>query len=479
MDQVRSLKLLAVGYYGAGNVGDELLLRQLVLQARSLNGSVTAVSFDPAHTRSQHGIEAIWKADTPGVVQAVQSHDAVVLGGGGLFQDHYAFPIADLFRYPAESISYYAQIPLLASSFGRPCLLWAMGVGPLRFDEGRQIVREVVRRAHTVTVRDQGSVELLGQLETGRSVPCAPDPIWAAEPAPPLAWELRERFPALKGRKVLALVVREWGGDEGWQARLQEALRSSLDEGWGCLWIPFQPSTDKATIQTLIGGVGGEAHAVWDDPALLEIESVLGKVDAAFAMRLHGLVLAARCGVPLVSFEYDPKVALAAEALGLEQRFRVNPGDSAERIREAFSALLQGTRGYSAERSRELGAQSAFHNEVLSKFVADVASSAPQATWKADVDWASMWQVASVDELVALRTESMRLQRRVSELEVSLATVTKERDALGEAMTELQSRWSWTVYNKLRRAQQSVLPPGSRRRVPYEQVLAWLRRRNA
>ena len=67
--QARSIKVVAVGYYGAPNVGDELLLGLLARQVRERGGELVALSINPEYTTHAHGIAALW--DRPGLHPAV------------------------------------------------------------------------------------------------------------------------------------------------------------------------------------------------------------------------------------------------------------------------------------------------------------------------------------------------------------------------------------------------------------------------
>ncbi|MCQ9186421.1 hypothetical protein KMT30_46790, partial [Streptomyces sp. IBSBF 2953] len=73
-----SLRIMAVGYYGAGNIGDDLLLSILHNWCAEENCQLTAVSIDPAATKNLLGIEAIDFYDLPALIQTMQNTDLLV-----------------------------------------------------------------------------------------------------------------------------------------------------------------------------------------------------------------------------------------------------------------------------------------------------------------------------------------------------------------------------------------------------------------
>lgn len=403
----KRIKILAAGFYGAGNVGDELLLRQVAAWAGEAGAEVSVVSVDPALTERLHGLPAVAHSDLPAVARAVGEHDLVVLGGGGLFQDHDRFTLEGLFAYPGDGVSYYAQPCLIARQLGRPYLPWAMGLGPLRAEGCRAVVADLFRNAAAASVRDERSAELLGTL-CSREAVLAPDPVWAMPPASERI-DPGERFPALAGRKVLAMIVRAWPYSKGWEARFVEGVRAGLREGWGLLWIPFQ-APDVIALEQMMKALGDAApQALWREPRLEELEPLLAGCDAAVAMRLHGVILAARAGLPLLSYEYDEKVCAAAEALGLVAQARASTEDSPERIKAGMEWLLDRKEPASSERVRQLGERALAHRELLFEAVACCEAGESRRWESGSFDWLWAWTIAKgaadAAALSQLRTE--------------------------------------------------------------------------
>ena len=122
----RPLRVVLGGWYGAANLGDELLLGIIATWVREAGGVPVAISNHPPYTSAAHGIEAVGYGDLPAIVEAMAGADLFVLGGGGLFQDYDVFDLATLARFPAYTVSQYAQFLLLADELGLPTLALIM-----------------------------------------------------------------------------------------------------------------------------------------------------------------------------------------------------------------------------------------------------------------------------------------------------------------------------------------------------------------
>ena len=240
------------GWYGAANLGDELILATFVDWVREAGGVPTAISVHPAFTSATLGIKAASYTSLPEVVEALAQADLFVLGGGGLFQEYDAFDRPSLERFPARNVSQFAQFFYLAQELGVPAAALGQGVGPLRSADARSIAADVFERAVSCSVRDGESARLLREIGVQRPVPVAADPAWRfAMPAP--VRDLDQRFPALAGKRVLAMVVRDWPFAPAWEETFVAAFADALPAGWGCLWLDFA-RTPSEVVDVVSGG---------------------------------------------------------------------------------------------------------------------------------------------------------------------------------------------------------------------------------
>ena len=136
---------LIAGYYGFGNTGDEAILAAILngLHARSPSSRAVVISGDPADTRRRHGVEAVPWRDVLAIDRAVKDSDLVIIGGGGLFQDHWGLDPDSLLTPDHYGITFYAGPAILASLHGKPLALPGLGFGPLASPDARRLVRGV------------------------------------------------------------------------------------------------------------------------------------------------------------------------------------------------------------------------------------------------------------------------------------------------------------------------------------------------
>lgn len=427
----KQTRVLAFGWYGAGNIGDELLLTILRDWCREMGAVLSAMSINPSYTRSSHGIEAVDAFDLMAVAEAMQQSDLFVLGGGGLFQTHQPFTIPALYSFYYSDISVYARPVLMAQQMSVPVLLWAQGVGPLQEHESRQIAKSIFQNADFVSVRDHGSKDLLLEVGVSRDIPVFPDPSWAYQ-----VESLPETPHQVQDRKRIGLVLRPWSFVKGWQEKLIYALKNTVvPEDYQLVWIPFQSingdntaQSDSHYLKKIIEMAGdGFQHELIDGFGVEQAASVLAHCDFVITMRLHAQILALKLNKPLLCLEYDQKMAAASMQSGLLPESRLSLGDSAERWETAIGNLLSTNSNSQSviDKVAELGQQAAGHREILSSALAYVQEQGPNRFgWNENkFNWLSAWaddfsyrtEVAHHEEISRLRNIIEQGQRELSE----------------------------------------------------------------
>ncbi len=293
----RRYEIALCGYYGFGNLGDELLAEAAVRLAEECGtprNRVVVLSGNPDETRKSLGTEAVDRWSLSKVLEALKASRSLLLGGGGLFQDSTS----------VRSAFYYWGVVRLAG-FAR-CRPWCFGqsVGPFRSRTARALARAALSRCEERVVRDRSS---LGMLERwGLEAKLAPDLVFSLK----TGGETRS-----KGRERVLVNLRPW------KSGLPESLAKALGE-YG--------RREKVELTGIaLADEDAALMAKLDKEGLLDlagIERVRSLEDCsrvwrtgcsgAVGMRLHFCILSVLAGLPLLGVPYDPKVAGLAEAVG-------------------------------------------------------------------------------------------------------------------------------------------------------------------
>ncbi|MBC7807649.1 MAG: polysaccharide pyruvyl transferase family protein [Akkermansiaceae bacterium] len=246
---------------------------------------------------------------------------------------------------------------------------WGQGIGPLRSNVSRFLVRHMANQADAITVRDEKSAELLKVVGAKGSIETVADPAFALTPKP---WQeihsqtgqgVRATDYALGGDHLI-FAVRTWKNNDflervGCDESLGQQMKAAADSS-AVADFRMHPSEEAA----LPGSVSSSPIWRWDqgDASIEQVINVFATAKMVVAMRLHALIFAARCGVPFVALSYDPKVDALASACGqedallnvndtsltrdrlLETITRVRDTDTQRRVTLNEFAMVQGER---------------------------------------------------------------------------------------------------------------------------------------
>ena len=330
----RKFQVLISGYYGFSNAGDDAILAsiQQAIGAASDEVSLTVLSNDPGLTRRQYGLEAIPRFHVTKVFSALRRSDALLSGGGSLLQD----------TTSTRSLLYYLSVIRCAEGLGKPVMLYANGIGPVRKKNNRRRVKKAVERACVVTLRDHSSAKELTAMGVKRNdLHVTADPVFHLAPASEArSRELLEQAGLTPGTPFVAVSVRDWPGADrfpGELAILCDHLR--LKHGLEVLFLLMQPSRDLDTTQKVRQAMKEPSFLLEAPCTPRELMGVLGQAKLCLAMRLHTLIFAARMAVPSMGLVYDPKVESYLQELDLPAAGTVERFDSRAAILRADALM--------------------------------------------------------------------------------------------------------------------------------------------
>ena len=347
-------KLFLYGYYGFGNVGDDLLLAAII---RRLRKAVPGASFV---VRSLHPVAELQGPDIEFSCQerillqpnlpkwrrlldyllanwrALAGCRAMVFGGGTLFHARGGALTNLLLIFLAV---------LQARMRGVRVFVLGAGVAEMPGAAARLLMAAILALSDDFAVRDASSWRHCRQVFGGKHVRRTADLVFSLQlPA----------LPTTSAGKTIGvtLAASDIGSALGAYPQFFAALAADLaylrDNGWSIRLLSFQeldhPQAGVSDTQLLQAiGIEGdriELQRVSSDPETLCRQ--FAELDIVVGMRFHGLVMAALLGLPFVGIGRDSKLSDFCLDAGMAflSLSDVNAGQIAETIAGAAGRML-------------------------------------------------------------------------------------------------------------------------------------------
>jgi polysaccharide pyruvyl transferase CsaB len=329
------MKALLMGYYGMGNLGDEMMLFCLRPWLERQNFQLTVLSERPAEVTRSHQLPAVencpllgewawrtawFKGGALRVLRTIRHSDALIVGGGDLIRDDLGWRT---FFYTIEKM-------IVAILLGKKVYLVNAGVGEPSTRYGRVLLRWVFRRSRRIIVRDHRSEKICHQLDASAKTILAPDIVLCLPDLLAKRSVLLSEMPATRPCVVVCLrndphVFRLY---EMTGTRIQ-TLAASLDDlierhQVKVIFIPFQANPASghgdAQLHERVAQVMSHTDQVQLRPWTADLNEVCRWIRAArfvVAMRLHAAVLALSCGRPVILMPYDRKIREFADLMNI------------------------------------------------------------------------------------------------------------------------------------------------------------------
>ncbi|MDU4959283.1 MAG: polysaccharide pyruvyl transferase CsaB [Sporomusaceae bacterium] len=342
------------GYYGFGNAGDEAMLAAMIASFRRLDPAAefTVLSGNPAETAWRHGVKAVYRMHALEVLRAVAGCDLVVSGGGSLLQTVTS----------ERSLYYYLSVMLLGKTLGKPVMIYAQGVGPVRGAAARGAVRCIGNKLDLITVRDEGSLQELKSIGVfAPPVHVTADPVLSLPPADAAFGREELLRQGVEHGPVVGISVREWKNLDHYKRVLAAVADELAAAGVRLVFIPMQ-KPDVAAASRVVSYMRQPAVVLRGEYSTDQLLSLIGNLDMLIGIRLHALIFAAIMKVPLLGVSYDPKIERFLESIGESAAGTLDTVEADCLLRLA-KQLLAGKQG--ARTEVESLRQQAFHSAEL------------------------------------------------------------------------------------------------------------------
>ena len=306
------MKIVLSGYYGFNNAGDEAILYSIISCLKELKPDIeiTVLSNDPASTCKSYDVLAVNRWDLREVVRAISKSDVFVSGGGSLLQDVTGI----------KSLLYYLALIVLAYLLKKPVFFYAHGIGPINTPLGRFLTRTIVNNCvSSITVRDDGSKKELHSIGVKKHITVTADPVLGVNITQKIqkkGLDLVKKLGMDSQKEMLIVSVRNWQGNETLYKELALCCDGYAKRGGQVLFLPMHFPHDLSACRRVAKNMQSKYFMAEDEYTVEQLLGVYCLAKTVIGMRLHSLIMAVACGVPVIGISYDPKIERFLEQIG-------------------------------------------------------------------------------------------------------------------------------------------------------------------
>lgn len=303
------MNILLTGFYGEGNLGDETILRAILLNLPPFatpiitSGKTKAAFLNDRCPRCirRHGVFS-W---APFLNSALKCKKAVF--SGGILQD-----------WSADGVLFFASRIFAAAALKCAPSLWGAGIGPLRSKAARSLTTKALKHVDKVWLRDKASIALYKEL-TNKNANRGTDWSWH--------FDLPTNTQTTAGG-LTAVNLRPWKHPI---SELEVLKTTQLEPNTKILGMPARGEDIKA-----IKAVFPMAEII--QPTTFEdYIAQCAVAENGIAMRYHAALAMLRAGVNLQLVPYDTKVEELKEAIKNKQNYIAANKKRLEQMKAAFS----------------------------------------------------------------------------------------------------------------------------------------------
>jgi|GEM_PF-1021305 polysaccharide pyruvyl transferase WcaK-like protein len=250
-----------------------------------------------------------------------------------------------------------------AKMLGKPMILYAQTIGPLRFWQSRWLTRWVLNKCDVITVRDKRSLEVLEEISVTRpKIELVADPAIQQKPVPE---ETALRLLAQEGvdlaaKPRLGISVLRWNYSNAPSGKKPEeyyaeyvATVSRLADhfleryGGSVIFVSTNHAVhgnrddDKEVARDVLARMQHKSRAFVLEKLYRpdELKGIIGEMDLFIASRMHSCIFSTAMHVPTLALSYQFKLRAFMALLGMERFAKDFAKLSFEELRDDLDLL--------------------------------------------------------------------------------------------------------------------------------------------
>ena len=292
-------KVLIIGYYGAGNLGDEVLLDATINLLKKTYDSpeITVLTSNVEDTTKNRKVEAVYRGDYIHIIKTIKNSHLVIGGGGSMLQNVTS----------NESLIYYLGILRLAKLLGKKVALLGNGIGPLNTSFYQSLTKNVLKKLDAIVLRDKDSYNLLKNFGL-TNIYLGNDLVYSLD-------KIESHYKI--ERKVL-INLRKWDYGPDFLQVIVNFVEYLLEANYKVSLISFQAGNDDLILKDIYNRIKSDELYYFESHDYGRIIQEIGSGEIFIGMRLHGLIFSSVSSTSFIALSYDPKVSSLSNYLDQE-----------------------------------------------------------------------------------------------------------------------------------------------------------------
>lgn len=301
-------RILICGYYGYGNIGDDITLSCVINLLKSNEANdITVMSSKPKNTEKAFGVNSVHRYNIPKILFCLKKCDFFMLGGGNLLQN----------QTSDRSLLYYGLIARLAHLFNCHCIAFSTGIGELYGEWARHFAKKTLsffEEIHARTIEDFKRIK--SEFSFANCVSSADFGF---------LYNTKSNCVKSSANNYFLISIRDPKKD---RKQFVESITFTINKitsqtSLSPYFIVMHPQKDEKITKAVANKCANSK--IYSNISIDTFVSLLKNADFSIGMRLHMMIMSVRCGTPHLCIPYDTKckdmlkhIQQTAKANGIE-----------------------------------------------------------------------------------------------------------------------------------------------------------------